>query len=334
MPKFLSIFPFLFSLIVAPELAGAQEGNFNAGVTRIMVQTDNEPLTALVWYPTEEHGEPWSLGPFQIAAVRDSAVSTREAFPLVVISHGRQSDPLAHRQLAASLARNGFVVVAPTHKGDAFGMPPQPLSEVFRQRPEEARSVISSMLADERFAPSIDPERVGMIGYSAGGYTALVLAGASPNFAAAAAYCAGEGTADVGSCGSDGWLMSADAQRALETWQPIADPRLKAVVLFDPHAMMFDGSGLARVQAPVLLYRPENDSLMPAQVNAELVSSSLGDLATAHTVPGRHFVFIDPCPPAIAAEAALICQDAPEVDRAALHRQIEAEVAAYLKQHL
>ncbi|MGH7006223.1 MAG: hypothetical protein ACREIP_19940, partial [Alphaproteobacteria bacterium] len=51
-------------------------------------------------------------------------------------------------------------------------------------------------------------------------------------------------------------------------------------------------------------------------------------------VPGRHFVFIDPCPPAIAAEAPLICADAPGIDRKAIHRHIEAQTAAFLLQSL
>jgi predicted dienelactone hydrolase len=51
-------------------------------------------------------------------------------------------------------------------------------------------------------------------------------------------------------------------------------------------------------------------------------------------VPGGHFVFIDPCPPQVAADAPLICQDAPGVDRPAIHSQIENQVADFLHAHL
>jgi len=51
-------------------------------------------------------------------------------------------------------------------------------------------------------------------------------------------------------------------------------------------------------------------------------------------VPGRHFVFIDPCPEKIAAEAAMICRDEPGIDRAAIHRTLESEIAAFLTAHL
>ena len=52
------------------------------------------------------------------------------------------------------------------------------------------------------------------------------------------------------------------------------------------------------------------------------------------TVPGSHFVFIDPCPPDLAAKAPAICQDPPDVDRAAIHRRLEGEISDFLQQNL
>ncbi|WP_180736660.1 hypothetical protein [Paraburkholderia sp. PGU19] len=52
-----------------------------------------------------------------------------------------------------------------------------------------------------------------------------------------------------------------------------------------------------------------------------------------HVVPG-HFVFVDPCPPQIAADTPLICQDAPGFDRPAIHHQIANQVVDFLRAHL
>lgn len=52
------------------------------------------------------------------------------------------------------------------------------------------------------------------------------------------------------------------------------------------------------------------------------------------TVPGGHFIFVDPCPPAVAADAPAACKDAPDVDRAAVHRRIEAEIGDFLRRNL
>jgi hypothetical protein len=51
-------------------------------------------------------------------------------------------------------------------------------------------------------------------------------------------------------------------------------------------------------------------------------------------VPGGHFIFVDPCPPALEADAPALCKDAPAVDRAAVHRRIEAEIADFLRRNL
>jgi hypothetical protein len=52
------------------------------------------------------------------------------------------------------------------------------------------------------------------------------------------------------------------------------------------------------------------------------------------TVPGNHFVFIDPCPPDLAAKVPAICQDALGVDRAAIHRRLEGKISDFLQQNL
>ncbi|RML84629.1 hypothetical protein APX70_08538, partial [Pseudomonas syringae pv. maculicola] len=39
-------------------------------------------------------------------------------FPLLLLSHGNTGTPLALHDLATSLARQGFVVVAVVHPGD------------------------------------------------------------------------------------------------------------------------------------------------------------------------------------------------------------------------
>jgi predicted dienelactone hydrolase len=47
-------------------------------------------------------------------------------------------------------------------------------------------------------------------------------------------------------------------------------------------------------------------------------------------VEGGH----DPCPAPVAASVALICQDAPGVDRVEIHVQIDQEVVDFLRANL
>ncbi|WP_333993546.1 hypothetical protein [Burkholderia orbicola] len=83
-----------------------------------------------------------------------------------------------------------------------------------------------------------------------------------------------------------------------------------------------------------MLYRPQDDSYLGSARNALAIVTGLPTPPTVHVVPGNHFVFIDPCPASVAASAALICHDAPGIDRVEIHRQIEQEVVDYLRANL
>ncbi|KKB61792.1 dienelactone hydrolase [Robbsia andropogonis] len=312
---------------------------FNAGVTRLSVADGAASLDTVVFYPTHEHEAPWQAGPFTVEATRDAPVEHGH-FPVVLISHGRGGSPFSHRELASSLARAGFIVVLPTHVGDASGHP-RALSQaqILIDRPRQAEAALNAVLIDPRFSASADVGRIGMIGYSAGGYTALILAGAKPDFAYASAYCANHD--DPGSCPHPAARNSANGTHGipavsaeLVAWQPSSDRRLKALVLMDPLAMMFEPSGLSAVRIPSMLYRPQDDSYLGSARNSLAVASSLPVPPTIHVVPGNHFVFIDPCPAAVAASVPLICQDAPGIDRPNIHRQIEHEVVDFLHANL
>lgn len=317
--------------------ARAEPAAFQAGVTRLATNAANlAPFETVVFYPTHDRETPWQAGPFTIDATRDAAPATDMRFPVVLLSHGRGGSPLSHRDLAIALARAGFVVVMPTHLGDAAGHPRAATqAQILMDRPQQAEAALNTALASPRFAAMADAQRIGMIGYSAGGYTALILAGAQPDFAAAQTYCAHHD--DAGSCPPHA-ASSANAPMAsgaeLATWRPQADARIKALVLLDPLGVMFDKAGLSNVRMPTLLYRPQDDAYLGSAGNALAVAAALPTPPEIRVVPGKHFVFIDPCPPAIVAEAALICEDAPGVDRAAIHREMERDIVAFLRAHL
>lgn len=313
--------------------------SFSAGVARITVVGDAAPFDTVVFYPTHEREVPWQAGPFTVEATRDASPVIDNRFPVVLISHGRGGGPLNHRESATALARAGFIMVLPTHVGDAFGYPrASSQARILIDRPRQAEAALNAVLADARFSAMADATRIGMIGYSAGGYTALILAEAKPDFGSASVYCANHD--DPGSCprsaagngatGAQGRAVPAE----LAAWQPPVDRRLKALVLFDPLAMMFQTSGLSAVRIPTMLYRPQDDSYLGSAKNSLAVVSGVAASTAVHIVPGNHFVFIDPCPARVAASVALICQDAPGIDRAAIHRQIDHEVLDFLHANL
>lgn len=326
-------FAILVTLCTSFAGASSATDSHHVGIVRLSVADALGQADVVVWYPTTTSEVAWQAGPFTITATQGAPVAPGR-FPLVLLSHGRGGGPFSHRELAAHLAKEGFIVVAPTHLGDTAGKPlAASQSQILTSRPRQAMAALDAAVMDERFAPHLDAERIGMIGYSAGGYTGLVLAGAKPDFALATAYCRASGRQDIGSCGPVG-DASGGALPELLAWTAPSEPRVKALVLLDPLATMFDAAGLADVKIPVLLYRPQDDAYMAAMANALALAANLPAPPQEVVVPGRHFVFIDPCPDKIATDAAMICRDGPGIDRAAIHLKLENDIASFLTTHL
>ncbi|WP_379063597.1 alpha/beta hydrolase family protein [Mesorhizobium sp. UC22_110] len=324
----------LITVAATLSAADAATAERQAGVLRLQVADEDGPFDVMVWYPTDAPQTPWQAGPFTIDASRDAPVAAQGRFPVVLFSHGSGGTPLGHRGLASSLARKGFVVVAPAHLGDtATRARFEKQAQIFTARPRQALEALQAALQDERLAGHVDPARIGMIGYSAGGYTALALAGARLDATAASTYCSGAGQGDIGSCGPAQDSV-VDAIRQLRSARLATEPRLKALVLMDPLSIVFDRVSLKEISLPIFLLRPEDDAYMNASHNALALAKGLSFPPQETVVPGRHFVFIDPCPQELAAEAPLICNDEPSVDRAAVHEKFESEIAAFLEKKL
>jgi predicted dienelactone hydrolase len=97
---------------------------------------------------------------------------------------------LGHHDLAEFLADAGFVVAAINHPGDTFSDMSRAadISE-FVERPTDIKRLVDFMLNDAPDAAKIDATKIGFFGFSRGGYTGLVLAGGSPDFADANVPC-------------------------------------------------------------------------------------------------------------------------------------------------
>jgi predicted dienelactone hydrolase len=80
-------------------------------------------LDVTVWYPAQPGGEPVNLGDSKLfvgtSAMRDAPMSGGK-FPLILLSHGAgmAGNPQALSWIATPLARQGFIVAAPTHPGN------------------------------------------------------------------------------------------------------------------------------------------------------------------------------------------------------------------------
>lgn len=322
-----------FFIVLVLSVAGtapvkADPQRFHAGIVRIKVQ-DVVPFDAVVAYPTRAGEASFQEGPFTVTASRDASIAADTLFPIVLFSHGgggtikAGGSPLPYVGFLTSLAREGFVVVAPFHPGSKRPR------EALEDRPRQIHKALDAMLADPRFAARADPSRVGMMGFSYGGAVTLIAAGAIPDLAHLAAYCRDHAD-DPKACDgvpSDGTLANVVGKRSPDALA------VKALVLMEPWGALFDRNGLTSVGMPTLLYRAEGSDLK-AEGNIHALAAALPHPPRQETVPGGHFIFFGPCPVTLQADAPEVCKDAPAIDRAAVHRRIEVEIGDFLRRNL
>jgi predicted dienelactone hydrolase len=186
---------FLLALIMSAPAAAA-------GLKLLTVPADasGPAITVAVWYPSADKPSPVAFGPFTALAAQDGKINGH-GLPLVVLSHGRGGSFVVHHDTAEHLADAGFVVAALNHPGDTARDKSlfYDLS-IYVQRPLDVKRVIDYLTGAAPLATTIDPNRIGVYGYSRGGYTALVAIGAKPDFALGLPTCERQ---TVKVCGSD-----------------------------------------------------------------------------------------------------------------------------------
>lgn len=94
-------------------------------------------------------------------------------FPLVVISHGYPGNRFLLSHLGETLASRGFVVVAADHPGSTYD-DQRAFGETLYHRPLDQQVLLGAFARHEM----VDATGAALIGYSMGGYGALVTAGA------------------------------------------------------------------------------------------------------------------------------------------------------------
>jgi predicted dienelactone hydrolase len=300
-----------------------------------------------VFYPSAQANGVTQIGPYEVHATRDAA-PIPGAKPLVVISHGHGGSDLGHNTLATYLASHGFVVATLEHPKDNFhDASGEGHTPVLVGRPIQVKATISTLLGDPQWNKLIDANRIGVSGFSAGGYTSLLLVGAVPQFARFIDYCH-RYPADKDTCGGLGAIQAeaqsqglsleqwvARMQGSLGRWGDTADPRVKAAFVMAPLSLVFDQAAIEKIDRPVFLYYGDADHVLRPSENAAHIRPWMKTLVGVQVLHNAdHWVFLDPCSAALKKDEPVLCSDPPGIDRAAVHQQLNADALAFFRKTL
>lgn len=316
----------------------------NVGVLTLPAQADDTAVT--VFYPTDSPEALQRRGPFMLPLAADAPPAPGNG-RLVVVSHGSGGGPWVHSDLARALVEAGFVVAMPWHRGDNSLDDGHPGPDSWAIRPAEVSRAIDRVVADPRFP--VDAGRVGVYGMSAGGHTALSMAGGRWSRAGFMRHCDAHIAEDFQSCVGLATRLRGDAFNGLkrrlalavidhrfadDTPQVHHDPRVAAVVAAVPFAADFDRASLAEPRVPLALVTSGRDAWLVPRFHAEYVLSACAKCERLFDAPvGGHGAWLSPLPPKLDGLVGELLADPPGFDRGVLGAA-HARIVAYFTRQL
>src|SRR5439155_16403286 len=115
-------------------------------------------------------------------AVPEGAVALKSPAPLVILIHGSGGAAEGMAGIALGLVAHGAIAVAADHPASAFGDGMQRSVLDVWEQPNDVRALIDQLERSD-WSTRIDRDRIAVVGFSLGGQSAMLLAGARLEFA-------------------------------------------------------------------------------------------------------------------------------------------------------
>jgi predicted dienelactone hydrolase len=294
------------------------------------------PLKTQVWYPTTDLDVRETELPFVLPPTIQNATFVNKKYPLIVLSHGTGGNRLSLSWLAIELAKNGYMVIAPDHWGNTLDHKIPEYFVRYWERPLDLSFLLSSFLQDERFNNYVDSNRIGTIGFSLGGYTALALAGIQLDcelLKRNALSERGHKEFIVPELGDLTELLMRIPCTEVPT--TVKDSRFNVHIALAPAL----GLGLSEqkypIMPPVLIIGANDDQVAPIETNGLKYSSVIrGSKFVKLPRKTGHYIFLNEGNPQLQKEESTYYQDDHSIDRKLIHQQVVMEILNYLANHL
>ncbi|KNZ31421.1 MAG: dienelactone hydrolase [Methylibium sp. NZG] len=337
-------------LVGGPALTAGQTGATQpptVALGEIAATTEDGPVT--VFYPSSSAAEPVRRGLFMFN-VAPQGTPQRGNGRLVIVSHGSGGSPWVHADLARRLVEAGFVVAVPEHRGDNYRNDRHPGPDSWEQRPAEVSRAIDAVGRDARLGPLLALDKVGVYGMSAGGHTALTLAGGRWSRAGFKRHCEAHLSEDFQTCVGLATRLTGGVFDGVKKWVALnviravfsdstphehTDPRIAAIVAAVPLAADYDMASLATPRVPLGLLTAQQDRWLVPRFHSDRVLAvckpceHLADLPT-----GGHGAYLSPLPPGFTGLLGDMLNDPPGFDRSGLLPEVDRKTTAFFSRHL
>lgn len=348
------LIPVVFCLFVAG-CSEPAEGEVPVGRTLLVFEDETRsawngeagrPLATVLWYPAREGAEEvvWKVGPFLAgrnapgADVRDQSAR----FPLIVLSHGTGGSAAQMSWLAEELAASGFIVAGVNHHGNT-AFEAELLPEGFALWWERARDVsvvIDRLESHEVFGPLIDRSRIGVAGFSLGGYTALLTVGATTDRERWKRFCEGN-PADPGcTLPPEASFSMSDLEKVLESeaarnsiarsGDSYRDVRIKAAYVIAPAlGTALQIASETSVSVPVHIVVGDRDDQVPVETHVRPIAKNIPGARLQVLAGVGHYTFLARCGIKGRLFLRRLCADRRGVDRGRVHEAVTSRAVEF-----
>jgi predicted dienelactone hydrolase len=336
----------VFALMAVLLCANVRPAHASLGQTEIPATPTDGPVT--LYYLSRDAERPLKRGRMVLnLAANGQPVAGNGR--LVVISHGSGGSPWVHADLARALTEAGFIIALPEHREDNYRDGRNPGPDSWTLRPGEVSRAIDTVSRDARFSPLLRLDKVGLYGVSAGGHTALSLAGGQWSPARFKRHCETYLTEDFQACVglaaqlTGGMLDGPKREIALmvirrrfsdERLRSDFDPRIAAVVAGVPTAADFDPDSLIQPRVPLALITANQDRWQIPKFQSDPVLGVCKSCEHLLDLPGSHGALLSPLPPGLTGLLGKMLNDPPGYDRERETALVNGKVTEFFAVHL
>lgn len=301
----------------------------HAALGLMEIPENEESGLITVFYPTNQTGTHLNRGGIDFIAAENAVLGATNQH-LIMISHGSPASPWVYLSLTESLVKHGFVVAIPEHEGDNYKDDSDSGITSWKRRPLEISRALTRLSNLDNFKKSIDFNNVGMYGMSAGGHTALTLAGGQWSPSKLLHHCQNNLDDDFYACagpfteqdsGAWGIVKNSVIQWILDfklsdtQWYAHTDKRISSIVAGVPFAADFDPMTLKNPTVRLGLINAKADVWLQPKYHINPIIAACQTCEVFEIVAGGHGALLSPLPE-IQSEAILkLIKDSPNFDR-------------------
>ena len=275
----------------------------------------SDALRVTVWYPAMANAVemPLTVGPpsqplFDAGTAATDAPFAPGRHSVILLSHGFGGSARMVAWLGTALARTGDVVIAVDHPGNN-GRDPMTMAGgvLVWDRAVDLRAALMAMQSDPVIGQHMDVHRLGVAGFSMGGFTALLTAGGRADIQHFLQFCHTHPTDNTCAPQAEAPDQTMATREHALTLEPMASlvkhdsddyaiPGIKAVFVMAPGGIeAIDPATLRNMKVPVSILLGDVDPVAPPVSNGNLAATLIphATLKTLHDV--GHYDFLANC---------------------------------------